>query len=229
MSQKPASLVRRLRQRTGADLGECRAALEQSGGDFERAMALLVVNAPAASLKNQFLIAMPSLDDAHFSHTVSLMCEHNDQGAIGLVVNRPTDLELGSMLDQMGIAHEAMQTSPPVYWGGPVQPERGFVVHRDPGGWDSCLKLAPRLYVTTSRDILVAIGRGEGPAEFLVALGYAGWDAGQLENEILLNSWLTVDADLSILFSRPARERWQAATRLLGVEITQIASGAGHA
>lgn len=180
-------------------------------------------------LKNQFLVAMPSLEDENFAHTVSLLCEHNDKGAIGLVINRPTELALTAMLDQMGLSHEALGDDPPVYWGGPVQPERGFVVHREPGGWESCLQVDDELFITTSRDILSAIGNGEGPREYIVALGYAGWGAGQLESEIKHNSWLNTPVDSSILFRLPPRLRWQAATRLLGVDVTQLTGWAGHA
>jgi putative transcriptional regulator len=180
-------------------------------------------------LKNQFLIAMPSMEDENFSHTVSLLCEHNDHGAIGLIINRPTDLRLSEMMEQMGMEHEALDGEVIVYWGGPVQPERGFVVHRRPGGWESCLEVDDDLYITTSRDILKAIGQGEGPQEYFVVLGYAGWGEGQLEKEILHNAWLNTTIDQQILFHTPARERWQAATRLLGVEVTQLAGNAGHA
>lgn len=244
MARTPAALVRRLHEHTGADLAACRAALEAAAGDFDKAAAALLAELAesdddfdededaddANSLKNQFLIAMPSLEDDNFSHTVSLLCEHNDRGAIGLVINRPTDLTLGAMLDQMGVKHEGMTDDRHVvFWGGPVQPERGFVVHAGPGGWESCMPIGGDLYITTSRDVLTAIGEGQGPREFLVTLGYAGWGAGQLENEILQNSWLNTPVDTKVLFNMPARDRWQQATRLLGLDVTQLASGAGHA
>ena len=180
-------------------------------------------------LANQFLVAMPSLDDDNFNHSVTLMCEHTEQGALGLVINRPMTLHLGEMLEQMGLAHTKLKGDPIVYWGGPVQPERGFVVHNHPGGWDSTLAITDDLYVTTSRDILAAIGNGEGPRQYFVALGYAGWSAGQLDDEVLRNSWLNTPVDRSILFHTPANERWRAATRLLGVDISHLASIAGHA
>ena len=180
-------------------------------------------------LANQFLVAMPSLEDDNFNHSVTLMCEHTDQGALGLVINRPLTLHLGEMLDQMGLARGKLKGDPIVYWGGPVQPERGFVVHANPGGWESTLAITDDLYVTTSRDILSAIGSGEGPRQFFVALGYAGWGAGQLDDEVLRNSWLNTPVDRSILFHTPANERWRAATRLLGVDISHLASIAGHA
>lgn len=181
------------------------------------------------SLRNQFLIAMPGLEDENFSHTVSLLCEHNDDGAIGLVINRPTELKLTDMMEQMGLNHERMDPEAIVYWGGPVQPERGFVIHREPGDWETSLALADELHITTSRDILGAIGRGEGPDHYCVVLGYAGWGAGQLESELLHNAWLNSPLNSHVLFDLPAGQRWQAATRLLGVDIVQLVGEAGHA
>jgi len=194
-----------------------------------RAAADTGVMSPDDYLKHQFLVAMPSLEDENFTHTVSLLCEHNDDGAIGLVINRPTDLKLSEMMDQMELEHEGLADEAIVFWGGPVQPERGFVVHRQPGGWESSMEVSNGLYITTSRDILRAIGLGEGPHDYIVVLGYAGWGAGQLESEILHNAWLNTPVDEQILFKTPVRDRWQAATRLLGVDVTQLASGAGHA
>lgn len=182
-----------------------------------------------STFKNQFLIAMPGLEDSNFDHAVTLMCEHNGEGAIGLVINRPTDLKLSDMLTQMGLEHAALTQDQSVFWGGPVQPERGFVIHRSPGGWESCLQLSRELYITTSRDILKAIGKGEGPSDYFVVLGYAGWGEGQLETEILGNSWLNAPASGTILFHTPARDRWKEATRLLGVDVTQLSNDVGHA
>ncbi|HUS24963.1 MAG TPA: YqgE/AlgH family protein [Candidatus Binatia bacterium] len=179
---------------------------------------------------NQFLVAMPQLLDSNFNHTVTLLCEHNDQGALGLIINRPTDLKLVDMLEHMKLGHAAIdERSDIVFWGGPVQQERGFVVHEGPSRWDSSLQVGDDLFITTSRDVLDAIGRGEGPKRFFVALGYAGWGAGQLETEILDNSWLNTPVNRPILFETPAPDRWQAATRLLGVDVTQLAGDAGHA
>ncbi|MBA4285018.1 MAG: YqgE/AlgH family protein [Xanthomonadaceae bacterium] len=178
---------------------------------------------------NQFLVAMPGLEDENFRHSVTLLCEHSEKGALGLVVNRPTDLRLSDMLDQIGVDHEAMPSDPIVFWGGPVQPERGFVVHTAPGGWDSTLRVDDNLYITTSRDVLGAIGRGEGPRAYMVLLGYAGWGEGQLESEILNNSWLNAPVEQHVLFDTPAADRWIAATRLIGVDISHLASRAGHA
>jgi putative transcriptional regulator len=188
------------------------------------------VGDPDSYFNNQFLVAMPSLLDSNFNHTVTLLCEHNDEGALGLIINRPTDLKLTDMLEHMKLGHAAIDgASHIVYWGGPVQQERGFVVHAGPGKWESSLQVADDLFITTSRDVLNAIGRGEGPDKFFVALGYAGWAAGQLEHEILENSWLNTPVNRPILFDTPASGRWQAATRLLGVEVTQLAGKAGHA
>lgn len=182
-----------------------------------------------SNLKNQFLVAMPGLEDSNFDHSVTLLCEHSDDGAIGLVINRPTTLRLGEMLDQMGLDHAALSGDPQVFWGGPVQPERGFVIHRERGDWESSLQLDGDLYITTSRDILRAIGMGEGPKDYFVALGYAGWSEGQLEDEMLHNAWLNTPASSQILFRTPARDRWKEATRLIGVDVTQLSSDAGHA
>lgn len=182
-----------------------------------------------SNLKNQFLVAMPGLEDSNFDHSVTLLCEHSDDGAIGLVINRPTTLRLGEMLDQMGLDHAALSGDPQVFWGGPVQPERGFVIHRERGDWESSLQLDGDLYITTSRDILRAIGLGEGPKDYFVALGYAGWSEGQLEDEMLHNTWLNTPASSQILFRTPARDRWKEATRLIGVDVTQLSSDAGHA
>ncbi len=230
----PTALVRRLRARTGCSLVKCRRALIDNDLDENLAAAQLqadsLMDGHAGCLKNQFLIAMPGLEDDNFSHTVSLLCEHNDHGAIGLIINRPTDLTLAAMLDQMGLEHKLSNAGDQfVFWGGPVQQERGFVVHDGTGDWDSSMPIGGGLHITTSRDVLAAIGNGEGPERFLIALGYAGWGAGQLENEILQNAWLNTPVDFSVLFRTPVASRWQDATRLIGLDITQLGSGAGHA
>ncbi len=183
-----------------------------------------------AYFQNQFLVAMPGLEDPNFNHSVALLCEHNDQGALGLIINRPTDLKLADMLEHLKLPHAALGASGPiVYWGGPVQQERGFVVHTGPDRWESTLNIGEKLFITTSRDILDGIGKGEGPADYIVILGYAGWGAGQLEDEVLQNSWLNTPVDRAILFQTPIGERWRDATRLLGVDVTQLAGAAGHA
>lgn len=183
------------------------------------------------SLRNQFLVAMPGMVDDNFDHTVTLLCEHTAEGAMGIVVNRPTTLQLRDMLSHMGLDSDRLPAdAAPVFWGGPVQPERGFVLH-SPGAkqWDSTLKLSDAISITTSKDILVAIGHGEGPQSYLVTLGYAGWSAGQLESEILHNSWLNTPADSGIVFGMPAETRWEAAARLLGVDVRLLSGDAGHA
>jgi Putative transcriptional regulator len=180
-------------------------------------------------LKNQFLVAMPALVEGQFDHAVTLVCEHGSEGAMGLVVNRPTELKLADMLRHLDLPHESIAQDVNVFWGGPVSTERGFVVHGPPGGWESCLELQPDLFVTTSRDVLASIGRGEGPEHYLVVLGYAGWAEGQLDSEMLDNAWLNTPVSQAILFQMPPRQRWPEAARLIGVDVASLASGAGHA
>ncbi len=182
------------------------------------------------SLTNHFLIAMPSLDDPNFQRTVTFICEHNDDGALGIVINRPSEITLGELLHHMDLsAGDAGTSSRAVYLGGPVQRERGFVLHTAPQRWESSLQVSDRIAVSTSRDILASIAAGDGPEEFLVALGYAGWGGGQLEEEMAQNAWLSGPADPAIIFHRPDDERWQAAASLLGVDLRLLSSDAGHA
>ncbi len=182
------------------------------------------------SLRNHFLIAMPALADPNFAHTVTYICEHNPEGALGIVINRPMDISLGDVLNHMKIQPgEHVDTAVPVYTGGPVQPERGFVLHQPTGAWTSSLPITDDIALTTSRDIMTAIGHGEGPRQFLLALGYAGWGAGQLEQEIIDNAWLSGPADPAILFDLPVEERWAAAAALIGVDLTLLSSETGHA
>ena len=183
-----------------------------------------------SSLANHFLIAMPGLGDPHFSRTVTLICEHSREGAMGIVINRPVDLSLKDILAQMNIEPVEPQTlAMPVYLGGPVQNNRGFILHEPLGKWESTLAITDTLGVTTSRDILVAIANNEGPTRALLVLGYAGWGAGQLEREIVDNAWLSGPATADILFSTPAEARWRAAANLLGVDLTKLSAEAGHA
>ncbi len=182
------------------------------------------------SLSNHFLIAMPSLEDPNFQRTVTFLCEHNADGALGIVINRPTDIRLGELLDHLETpAQDNATAAHPVYMGGPVQRERGFVLHPPDDRWDSSLRVSDRVAVTTSRDILAAIAKGNGPEQFLVALGYAGWGAGQLEQEMADNAWLSGPADADVIFRRSNEERWRAAAALLGVDITLLSSDTGHA
>jgi putative transcriptional regulator len=184
----------------------------------------------APCLTNHFLIAMPQLADPNFFHTVTYICEHNGDGALGIVINRPLDVQLGDILAHMGVeVRERSSTTLPVYMGGPVQPERGFVLHHPPGEWEASLRITDDLAITTSRDILTAIADGKGPRQALVALGYAGWGAGQLEEEMAANAWLSGPADAQVLFSTPDELRWQAAASLLGVDLNRLSGEAGHA
>lgn len=181
-------------------------------------------------LTNHFLIAMPGLQDPNFARTVTYVCEHNDQGTMGIVVNRPMNLVLGEMLDQLDIQlTEPSALDVQVYLGGPVQTDRGFVLHSGGRGWDSTLHITPDVSVTTSKDILEAIAQGRGPEHTLVALGYAGWSSGQLEEEMSANAWLSGPANDEILFRMSPEQRWLAAARLLGVDMNLLSGEAGHA
>jgi len=182
------------------------------------------------SLTNQFLIAMPALADPNFHGTVTYICEHNAQGAMGIVINRPLNLTLGEVLNQMNIPpQESAIVDHPVYMGGPVQTDRGFVLHNPAGTWHSMLRINDELGITTSKDILENIATGTGPKQMLVALGYAGWGAGQLEQELAENVWLCGPADNRIIFDTPWRQRWEAAAALMGVDLSQISNQIGHA
>ncbi len=181
-------------------------------------------------LTNQLLIAMPSLADGNFSQTVTLVCEHNDKGALGIIINRPMRMKMADVFEQLELKNDddALRDQA-ILQGGPVQADRGFVIHRAGTAWDSTLAVSKDIHVTTSRDILTAIAAGEGPKPMVMALGYAGWDAGQLEAEMTQNSWLTVPCDARILFDMPFEQRWTAAAQLLGVNLHTLSSQAGHA
>jgi putative transcriptional regulator len=182
------------------------------------------------TLANQLLIALPGLDDPNFSRSVTLVCQHDGDGAMGVVVNRASEYTLGEVFRQMGIeSGDSDLCARPVVAGGPVHPERGFVLHDGDRQWDSTLAIADGLYVTTSRDVLEAMARGEGPRSATVALGCAGWGAGQLEHELVDNSWLTVPADEELLFRLPLDARWQAAAGRIGVDMARMADYSGHA
>ncbi len=187
---------------------------------------------PATStpLANQLLIALPSLADPNFARSVALICQHDEDGAMGVVVNRPSEYTLGDVFEQMGIeTGDAALVGQPVLAGGPVHPERGFVLHDGERAWDSTLPIADGLYLTTSRDILEAMARGDGPAHAVVALGCAGWGAGQLEHELVEDTWLTVPADAELLFGTPLEQRWQAAAGRIGIDMANLAAHSGHA
>jgi putative transcriptional regulator len=182
------------------------------------------------ALTNQFLIAMPNMRDPSFVRSVAFMCQHNEDGAMGIVVNRLSEYRLGDVLAQMGLKSDLAEVEDaPVLIGGPVQPERGFVLHSPHGAWESSYKISDSICVTTSRDVLVAIAEGRGPQRALVALGYAGWSAGQIETELRENGWLTANANEQILFETPLEQRWDAAAGLVGATLSNLASYAGHA
>lgn len=182
------------------------------------------------SLTNQFLIAMPAMTDANFAQTVTFIWEHNAEGALGIIINRPLQMKLADVFEQLKMPTPADALGrQPVLQGGPVQTDRGFVVHHSGGQWEHTRQISSRIQVTTSPDILDAMARGAGPDTAIVALGYAGWSAGQLEKELVQNAWLTVPADEKILFDTPFEQRWRAAGRLLGVDLATISPQAGHA
>jgi putative transcriptional regulator len=205
------------------------------------------------SLENQFLIAMPSLGDDYFNKTVTYICEHNDEGAMGLIINMPVNITLHDLLKQIeendkeeskeyestveqsnttltkeniSLNHSLEQL---VLSGGPISQNRGFVLHRTQPGWKSSLALSDDIMITTSKDILLSLGTEKQPDQFMVTLGYAGWGPGQLETELQANSWLTIDADSDILFNTPIEQRWQKATEKLGIDIAHLSSDIGHA
>jgi putative transcriptional regulator len=182
------------------------------------------------SLANQFLLAMPNMLDANFHRTVVFVCQHDKDGATGLVLNRPSDMAVGDVLRQMELpARDGVAAAKLVYVGGPVASDRGFVLHSGDQQYQSSFRVAPNLTVTTSRDVLAAIAEGHGPSEFLFALGYAGWGAGQLEGELRANAWLNTPCDNQLIFRMPPAERYEAAAALLGVTIAQLNPVAGNA
>lgn len=184
----------------------------------------------SVNLTQHFLIAMPAMVDPHFAKSLTLVCEHNDNGALGIVINRPTDMNLHGLLEQVKITPLSDSfRSVPVHFGGPVQVDRGFVLHRPVGNWQSTLAVGSEIGLTTSKDILDAVARGNGPERMLITLGYAGWAPGQLEHELAQNAWLTVPARTDILFDMPAEERLAAAMDALGVDYANLSDVAGHA
>jgi putative transcriptional regulator len=182
------------------------------------------------TLTNQLLVAMPGLDDPHFAQTVTLVCEHGNSGALGIVLNKPLSMRLSEVLTQMKLpARTETIGEQIVLRGGPVHQDRGFVLHRPGGSWESTHRISDAIQVTTSRDILAAMARGEGPENAFIALGYAQWDAGQLERELKDNSWLTLPVSDAQLFELPYENRWSAAWRSLGVDVASVSPHAGHA
>ena len=181
------------------------------------------------SLRDHFLIATPALNEGFFTRSVTYICEHGESGAMGVVINHPLEVELPEILEHLDIEGDHKPRDPLVLAGGPVQIDHGFVLHRGPTRWESSMGVGRDVLLTTSRDVLAAIAQGEGPAHYLVALGCAGWEAGQLEEELTQNAWLTVPADNDILFTTPVGQRLAAAGHKLGIDIDLMSGEAGHA
>jgi putative transcriptional regulator len=188
------------------------------------------------NLTNQFLIAMPGMGDGTFAGTVVYLCEHTDKGALGLVINKPIDITLKNLFEKVDLTLDREDIAElPVYFGGPVQTERGFVLHEaqegdeEDGGYNSSLKIEGGLEMTTSKDVLEAISSGTGPKKMLVTLGYSGWAAGQLEDELSRNGWINVEAEPGIIFDTPVNQRYDKALSLLGIDAGMLSSDAGHA
>ena len=180
-------------------------------------------------LNNQFIIAMPTLNDPNFFHTVTYLCQHNAEGALGIVINRTSDIKLGEIFRQMDISVTSTAAiEKPVFAGGPVQQDRGFVIHTSGNQWDATMPISDSISLTTSRDIVEAIAAGEGPDRYLVALGYAGWGEGQLEKEMLDNAWLSTPSGDDVLFDVPVNQRWSAAAGQIGIDINRLTMPAGH-
>lgn len=186
--------------------------------------------AASIDLSNHFLLAMPGMLDPNFTGTVVLIAEHSDKGALGLVVNRPTDMTLSTLLSRIELdAEPAAPSAMPVFFGGPVQTDRGFVLHSPAGAWTSTVPIGDGISLTTSKDVLEAVAEGSGPEQLLVTLGYAGWGPGQLEAEIRQNAWLTMPADAGLVFDTPVEERFAQAFKRLGVDPVLLSPQAGHA
>jgi putative transcriptional regulator len=202
------------------------------------------------SLENQFLIAMPAMGDPYFNKTVTYICEHNDEGAMGLIINSPVSISLNDLLKQIDEEDDSTEKDEaevierlqdltkdsllstleqPVLSGGPISQNRGFVLHSTQSGWKSSLALSENIMITTSKDILMALGTEKAPEQFMVTLGYAGWGPGQLEKELQENSWLTIEANSDIIFNTPIEQRWQKATEMLGIDLAHLSTDIGHA
>ena len=182
------------------------------------------------SLQNYFLVAMPSLNDSVFERSIIYICEHNEKGAMGIMLNVPLDLDVCQLLTQMKMENASFSLSgKSVFSGGPVSTDRGFVLHTPMNGFHASLSLTDELMMTTSLDILSTLGTSAEPKQYMIALGYAGWEKGQLEEEIRENTWLTVPASPDIIFDIPYEDRWLAASKSLGIDIWQLSPQAGHA
>jgi putative transcriptional regulator len=179
------------------------------------------------SLRNHFLVASPYLQDPRFHGAVIYICEHSEEGALGLMVNQPLDIHLGEILEQLDM--EGGELDLPVFSGGPVGQERGFVLHTPQRSWQNTAEVTPDIWLTTSRDVLSDIGYGIGPEQYLVCLGYSGWSEGQLEEELSSNAWLNCPASTSLLFDTPADERYRAVLKAIGIDLNQLSESIGHA
>lgn len=182
------------------------------------------------SLSDHFLIAMPNMADPLFARALVYLCEHGEHGAMGLIINKPSGIAMAQLFDQIDLplTHETL-TGSSVYFGGPVQPDRGFVLHSPVCNWQSSLLVTDHLALTTSKDVLIAVSENQGPERMLITLGYAGWSSGQLEEEIASNAWLTVPSDPHIIFDMPAEQRYDAAMALLGFDPSLLSGEIGHA
>jgi putative transcriptional regulator len=201
-----------------------------SRGDYNRGMPASEHRVQEVNLTHHFLIAMPAMVDPNFARTLTYICEHNDQGALGVVINRPLDMNLNALFERIEVPLTASGFGGmPVYYGGPVQTDRGFVLHRPAGEWQATLAISGDIGLTSSRDILQSVGSIGQPQEIIVSLGYAGWAAGQLEWEMAQNAWLSVPADPRVIFDMPADQRLAAAMQLLGVDFASLSDVAGHA
>ncbi|HRE17084.1 MAG TPA: YqgE/AlgH family protein [Rhodocyclaceae bacterium] len=182
------------------------------------------------NLTDHFLIAMPAMADPYFAKSLVYVCEHSANGAMGIIVNRPIDMNLGGLFEKIELPLEQQRLAEvPVYFGGPVQLDRGFVLHRPAGQWQSTLSINGDIGLTSSRDVLMAVGKEGLPSEIIVTLGYAGWSDGQLEDELAQNAWLSVPAQHHVLFDLPPDERLPAAMQQLGITFSQLSEVAGHA
>ena len=196
-----------------------------------------VMSGSSINLTNQFLIAMPGMTDGTFAGTVVYLCEHTDKGALGLVINKPIDIKLKNLFEKVELTLDREDLADePVFFGGPVQTERGFVLHEPIGSetgevspYNSTLQILGGLEMTTSKDVLEALSHGAGPKRLLVTLGYSGWGAGQLEDEIKRNGWLNVEAERTIIFDTPIEKRYDKALSLLGIDPAMLSQEAGHA
>lgn len=182
------------------------------------------------SLQNYLLIASPSMEDPYFARTVTYICEHNEHGAMGLIINQPVGMKLKELVEQVDDKAQVIDEKADdiILAGGPVSQDRGFILHTTQPGWSSSLTMTSEIMVTTSKDIISSLGNKDAPEKSLIILGYAGWTAGQLEEEIQTNSWLMVEADTDILFDTPIHKKWETAVQRLGVDVWQLGPDVGH-